>query len=399
VTYFEIFIYTAFIKAVNSRKNNVFIYKNQIKLLAVYMMVLFLLSYFIGMSGQTLLKSIKWILPWSLIYTIPRLMSNIEDWDNFFALLFPVVFISIIFQIAHLILGFPISQFLGSDYLKASGEYFSAGEIIGFDRRYGIFRIISSVYISLIAMIAAMNYLGSKRKIFSEKYLNFIILLSYLNIFLSGTRGWIIAITIGLMIYALFIDNRFFLRLRFVPVLIVVVVLALTVPVFQNQLDAVLFRANTMSLLAAGDISAGKSSSRLDQYSPPVIDKFLEFPIFGWGFSDVARATANGHVGMPTLLMQVGIVGFGFILYFWWKLFSVPIKMNRRLGISNPYKKGLLALTVGFLILFITHSTSGQQFSYLIGFYGSSIAQLIFYGYSDVLMKSAVITEYELREA
>jgi O-antigen ligase len=245
-------------------------------------------------------------------------------------------------------------------------------------------------------MIAAMNYLGSKRNIFSEKYMNFVILAAYLNIFLSGTRGLIIALTIGLIIFALFVDNRFFLRLRFLPVMIIVVVLALTVPVFQNQLDAVLFRANTMTLLAAGDISAGKSTSRIDKYSPPVINKFLEFPIFGWGFSDEARATANNHVGMPTLLMQVGVVGFLFITYFWWKLFSVPISINKKLSNTNPYKKGLLALTVALLIILIIHSTSGQQFSYMIGFYGSSIAQLLYYSYSDVLIKSAVSTEYEL---
>ncbi len=116
ITFQELFIYAALIKAISTGGHHTFIYKKPVVLLTVYLIVLFIFSILIGTSIYTLLKTVKWLLPWELLYSIPRLIIKKEEWDNFFALLLPFVIIGLIAQIVQLLLGQPLANLFGTSF-------------------------------------------------------------------------------------------------------------------------------------------------------------------------------------------------------------------------------------------------------------------------------------------
>jgi len=103
ITFQELFIYVAFVKALRIKKTY-FLYSKPVQILIIYMVFLFLITFLLGTSQRSILESIKWTLSWSLLYSVPRLISSEEDWISFFRLLFPITFIALGTQIFQLIL-------------------------------------------------------------------------------------------------------------------------------------------------------------------------------------------------------------------------------------------------------------------------------------------------------
>jgi hypothetical protein len=397
VTFQELFIYVAFIKALSNGRHYTFIYKKPVVLLSVYLIFLFAFTFLIGTSTYTLLKTIKWLLPWSLLYSIPRLINKKEEWDNFFSLLFPFVIIGLVAQIVQLLIGQPVANIFGTNFEPVSGEVSrSLGQFDISQYDVSVARPLSSPYVNLICYIGSMFFLSSSKKVFSEKYLYMILIFAYFSILLTATRGWILAYSFVLIIYSVLINkrSRFFLRLG-LPLILIGSIIYFS-PIIQSQLIGVTNRMATLGLMVKGDITAGGTVKRINEYTPALLNIFYKSPILGWGFSDVFWSNKNGHAGQANLLMNVGIVGFLLFIYFWFKLITVPYKINARLKRLNPYKNSLLVLIIGFLIFFILHNTSGQQFQYLIGSYGSSFGQIIFYGLSDFCLRNALIINKQI---
>ncbi len=235
-----------------------------------------------------------------------------------------------------------------------------------------------------------MFYLSSAKKIFSEKYLYLILIIAFFSILLTATRGWIVAYAFALIIYSVFIYKKPTFVLRLVLPLIFISSVIYFSPVIQAQIVGVTNRVSTLGLILKGDMTAGGTVKRISEYTPALLNVFYKSPVLGWGFSDVFWINKNGHAGQANLLMNVGITGFILFIYLWFKLITVPYKINMRLKKLNPYKNGVLVLIIGFLIFFILHNTSGQQFQYIIGSYGSSFSQIIFYGFSDFFLRDAI---------
>jgi hypothetical protein len=391
ISFQEFFIYVAFVKAFSTGRKHHFVYRRPMVYLTAYLVVLFVSSLLIGTSILTLLKTVKWLLPWTLLYSLPRLVHTREEWDKLFALLFPIIIMGLIFQLMQILLGYPVASLVGTNYSPVSGEVSrSLGQfdVSQYDLR--VARPISSPYINLICYVGTMFYLSSSKSIFSQRYLSLILLCAFFSILLTATRGWIIAYTIVLIVYSVFIYKKpvFFLRMV-LPLLLLGSVVYFS-SVIQAQLIGVTNRVATLGLFLKGDMTAGGTVKRINEYTPALLNIFYKSPILGWGFSDVFWINKNGHAGQANLLMNVGIVGFLLFIYFWYKLVTIPYTIHTRLKKSNPYKNSLLVLILGFLIFFILHNSSGQQFQYLIGSYGSSFGQIYFYGLSDFFLRNAL---------
>ena len=55
---------------------------------------------------------------------------------------------------------------------------------------------------------------------------------------------------------------------------------------------------------------------RITQRAPRVWNKYIESPIFGFGFSETGFSYNDGHVGNYTLLLQGGLAGMIIFIFF-----------------------------------------------------------------------------------
>ncbi|MBN2350329.1 MAG: O-antigen ligase family protein [Bacteroidales bacterium] len=402
ISFQEIFIMLALMKALRKKRRSVFLmYKKIYLLLFFYFLVLLLFSFLIGVSLKDLFKAVKWFLPWSLLYTVPVLIKKQEDWIRFFKLIFAFVFLAFGSQILHLYLGHPPAWLLGTNFQPSSGATdfnFVIKTLDPENYEQNAARPISSSGVMFTGLVGAMFFLLDKQRFFKKNYLYTILFVAIFSIILTATRGWIVAFGLATVFYFIFVvkDMKLFLRIIF-PI-ILMFLLILIFPVIHKQLIGVQKRVSTLEAVTEGDFSAQGTNARVD-YSLDLLEVWKGSPIFGWGFTGTFRQNMNGHAGHANLLMNVGIIGFLFFMMWWYELFSKPVSISRKLSIRNPYRRSLPVFTIGFLIFFIIHSTSGQQFTYIIGAYGMSFTQIYFYNYSDFFMRNALREEYRLKKS
>lgn len=123
-------------------------------------------------------------------------------------------------------------------------------------------------------------------------------------------------------------------------------------------------RLETISFLLKGDQTLGGTDRRLTSRIYPVLVKFEERPITGWGFSKIGMETFDGHTGNASILMIGGLTGGIIILIFLYKLFMKQYKLYKALHVFNKYKKGVLIISASLIILLIIHSSSSQVFGF-----------------------------------
>jgi len=401
ISFQEIFIYLLIIKALTkSNKWPQLIYQKPYQLLFFYFIFLLAFSIVIGVSPIALFKAIKWFIPYSLLLTVPILLISKEEWTIFFKIIFIFLFFVLASQIAQLVLGHPPSLLLGSNFqpLNEGGDFSFNYRILdpsSYEEKAA--RPISSSGIVLSCFAGAMFFLKDQQSYFKKNYLFLILFLSAFSILLTATRGWILSFSLALALFFLFVTNNSKSIIRVLFPLLVLYILVSTIPVLRSQLQGVQNRVSTVEAIAKGDITAEGTNDRGD-YTVELLKVWKDSPIFGWGFSNTFRENMNSHAGQANLLMNVGIVGILIFIYFWYKLGITPIVINGKLSAKNPYKKALLSFSIMFLVYFFLHSTSGQQFQYLIGVYGISLAQIFFYCFSDFFMKDALIKEKQIKE-
>jgi hypothetical protein len=401
VTFQELFIYTALIKVILQRKRqSAFIYKKPVNALILFGIFLFFITFFMGTSVRSIFESIKWTLSWTLLYSIPKLITTKEDWICFFRLIFPVTFIALAAQLFQLSTGQTPSSFLGADYLQVTA-----------DRLVNIPSIDPEIYLNsagrpiscssmlLINLITGLFFLTYKKPLFNRNYLTAVVTGSFASIILTGTRGWMIAFSIVLIIYFVFINRSYRVVSRIFLITILGVIIVLSSQMITNQLIGVTKRLSTVEAIARGDLTAEGTLARLDKYTPQLLKVWEGSPVVGWAFSDTFKENSNGHAGLANLLMQVGILGYLIFIYFWYQLINTPLRVNKYLSKSNPYKKSLLVFILAFVIFFVLHSSSGQQFGYSIGFLGGTFSQFYFYCFSSVFILDALNVEMKIRKA
>jgi hypothetical protein len=328
----------------------------------------FLLSMFIGffalgliygMSVNSIFNTFLILISWSLLFSLPRLLSY-SAIINLDRLLFTVVFVAFISQI------FTITT--GIIWVNMVNERIVNSMDIG-TTEFNVSRYLSGAYIILYCLIKALYYSFGKNNPFSTRYTNLIIIISLFSIFLSGTRGWILA-SIILMLLIIFsqiqITGKIKKLLPFTVIGGLVIFGAISfLPIIKTQMGHVGERFLTVEQLVQGDLSMGGSLTRVTDRAPRVLAAFYDKMILGEGFSNVYWSKRDRHVGHLVVLLNCGIVGYIIFTFFFIKwlylIYSLP---KNDIGVKTLYGFSPKIISFGFIFIYVIHSTSHMYWGF-----------------------------------
>jgi hypothetical protein len=369
VQFSELFILTLTIKKIVLKRKSFSIFSGDFILLFSYSLIVVFSSMLFNSSTGNQIQSIRIILPWLLFFLIPALLSRVEDIDRLFQLVSPFVIIALISQ--------------GYTYLN--GSYF-ADTIRGIStvreslllldsNSKEVLRAADSSFILLFSFVFAIFQIAQKSYKFHESYLKTIIVIASLSVLLSATRGWILGFILISVLSFLFVAET--KRKTVSIVATMVIILLIVYSFFPNvtlQIDNSFTRLLTISEVAKGDLTAGGTLARLDIRGPMVMQKFYESPILGWGFTNDYFDYFDPHVGHHSLLLNLGILGFVILNFFFFKwIFNIISQSLTRL--SFDYRRESLKIFAFALIgIYLIHSTSAIAWGFHI-----SLSHIIFY--------------------
>ncbi len=378
----QVFILLTLIKASGQKGYFPVFYMSLMQILMVYLIFLIIWGFLIGPPSQLneFFRIIKLVIPLFLFYSVPRLLRSETDYRRFFSFLFPVVITAFFTQIFNIVFGMSPAEYLGvAEIGRYSEDYSRGGEPL---------RVFYNTSITLFSFFAALYFITREKNKTDLIYLSVIVMLSFIIAFLSATRGWIIAFSIVLLLYVLFVikkDRRISLG-----ILLLAGVLFLTtvkIRAIREQVEGSWKRISTIEAAAGGDFTMKGTNIRTTVRSERVLTKWKENPVFGWGFSDTYFSYGDGHVGNQSILLHSGIIGafliFAFFVRFNLRLLIAGIKNNNRY-----YSKSLLVFVIFFIGWFIIHSTSGQQFAFS-GSPGATIPQSLFFSFGALSLAEA----------
>lgn len=352
------YVLFSIIKATRYRPPGRFFFNTLLGVLTVYLGFLIVQSYVLGLNPamNVQFRLLKTIFPLGLFYAIPRLFRTEEDYRSFFAYMFPFAFTTLFAQVFTIVMHMSPSQFLGVH----RKFWFTVDVNTG--RTYRGFYSTATV---LSTYFGSMYYLAHRGKNFNQLYLFAVLGASLMAAFLSATRGWVVGMSLSLILFLFFVvklSGKQVSRLALSAALILISLMA--IPIVNKQISLAIKRMTTLEALASGDRTAKGTLSRITERSPRVMNKWIESPLTGWGFSDTFTEYQDFHVGNQNILLHSGILGAAllgmFFVYFHGKLFFRSTLLPR----GHPLKEALLTFGVFFPGWFFIHSSSGQQFAY-----------------------------------
>ena len=386
--FYDLFFITAFAKAITKGKKTALILNKPLFLLLCYLIFLIMISVVLGTSIGQLIYYARLYTTYTLFISLPYLVYKKEEYFQFMHLLFPIVFVICASQVFTLLnRGWNFESFFLGYSTSGVGYYMESGleEVI---RPTGVAALMTFFcYIASLFFLEKKDYQGSKR------YLYVIIAVSFLIIFLSATRSWIVMFTAVFFLYSIVISKlspRFFVTV--LSILAIVFASYLLVPKMKYAAENSLRRTSTVISLAQGDLSLQGSSVRLTERLPKVIDGIKQSPIIGWGISDTYARLGDYHVANFNLILQAGIIGLLFFINLWVKYFRMVLGVRRQMFYSNSYRMPLLVLAVGFAGMLLLQLTTYQLF----GFTGVSRYDLFIIIFFIVL--SEFMVRYGIKE-
>ena len=354
----ELFLFIYLLKFLLKKDKNQNIFKRYWTFILIYGFITLFYSFGIGLSSGNVVTALRMIIPWFWILIIPEFISDSDKLAKAFELLAPFVFINFFIQI----------------YTQITGQYLNdilSGEIwYGFlgSAEEELVRIVDGCAVSLFCMIMSLFYLCSEDKRFNRTYLNLIVVVYLIFIWMTATRGWIVASLI--LLSSIFFMRGFNFIKQFTSSLLIFILfifsLRIIYPNFILQTSLAMERFKTLKFLIAGDPTAGGTLARISEYSPRVMAIFRESPVIGWGLSDRYISSWNIHVGNQTMLMQGGIIGYA-IWIICYTLTSINIYfLSRNLIVKGIIKNGGIVFLIAMIAIFAIHSSSSQ----ILGFNG-----------------------------
>lgn len=387
----ELFIMLALVKASIQKEKEQTLFYIPLMIIFTYFIFLFIYSMVLGISTMKIFNVIRRFLPYSLIYSICRLFKSEEDYVRLLQLLFPVVFIGFLTQIYEIIFLQPLSALLGGNVgiLIESADEFNSVE------SQTLVRTITCPYISIATLIGALYYYTSNNSPFRKNYLIAVIFIDLFLIVMSGTRGWIAAYIVMLFLFFLIFRKQFVLTLRRSLIPAIVLLLFITVaPSIIGNFKASIERFSTVESVIEGDLSAGNTAKRYTEYTPFLLEKWIEKPVFGWAFSDQFFSYNNPHAGYPNLLMNAGIVGILLFLFLFVRFVYRILFIQRKFPLNSRSLSVFLIGLTGFMII---NASSMQFFGFLGSFHSGQTFTLVFFlVFTDRVLKSHILKNLQL---
>jgi hypothetical protein len=373
ISFIELSTVVIFIKALRSK---VPFYMNRIFLLIfLYAVFLFFLSFAFGISTTKVLRTIRFLFPYSLFWSLPALLLTKEKFlavFNYFLVFSVVVFLM---QLYMFVRGQHFFSLLGGQFIE---KYDDSNDLV-LNYEQDLIRPLYSTHILFLNIIAGLYYfiVQSDQK---PKLLALYVSLSFIGLIITGTRGYSIGAVSMFLLFVLLLPQKVRAISRYVAFGIIGLFLLLLLPTVNRQMTLAVDRLMTVTKLAEGDITAGGTSQRFDRYMPMVMEKFSESPVVGFGFSNEFFSNTNSHVAIPNILLNGGILGLIvfiiFIFYFYYRSFYMyfhgfQVNIIIAIGLS------------GFLII---HVFSFAVFSFLLGQANYSCF-VLFLVFADILLR------------
>lgn len=350
LTFTLAFALVALMKVITYKKMQVF-YKFEWILVMIFILMLYPIF-----GGKPTLM-IKGLANFSLMVTIPMLMRKQSDYNNLFLLLFMCNVFVLFTNIYQVSVGYPLVRPLSGSIINAVDSTYYLFRI---EDVTGMIRPVWGVEFAFLSILGALFYITYKISPFRNTFLYMMILIGWVNVVFSATRGWIIASTVIIVLYTFIMIPRLFRSIMIMLPLLMLTFLGLwQIPVVNNQLQKSFSRLQTSESILSGDFTIEATGGR-SYRNEIVMSKFRESPVIGSGFGDEGMRYYDGHTGNQTILMQLGVVGY-LLLFILWIRFSLGLVRKDRIQAGNElYKHTLRVPAIGFLGLFIIHSTSGM---------------------------------------
>lgn len=369
LTLFIFVNYVKFLYQYNTGKNK-FHFRKPVIIYLIYFAFLVVTGFYFGVetAGKSGLRHYYQIANIMILMPVFLILPYMLQSSNFIArlsnLLFVSVFINILGQLIFLLKGVPISQIINPD----PAYYLTSGET---DYLQDSLRPVLAPWLVLMTLFLSYFSIVKNDRIFRNNYLYIVLFASFVSIFITATRGWILAfilfITVGTMLFMQRIGKRVAGLLIYGVFLFLLIYL--TSGVFRVQMNKSFDRFATIGLILEGDLSAGGTSIRHIR-GAKVMKGFYESPAIGLGFSSKSLNLTDVHVGNQMILLSGGIIGLFVILVLLLGIvykthgFHLMFKKYRRnLG---GYHGELQLVPVFFLSLFMIHSTSTALFGFSV---------------------------------
>lgn len=381
LSFIELAHVTLLLKAIMRRTK--YVINPAFLLIIAFSIFLFIYSFALGIGAQKILRTIRFLMPFSLLWSIPVLLKTKENYYQVFFYFLRFSLIVVILQLFLFITGKHFFSILGGQF-SGYNEYMNEKV---FDVEQDLIRPLYSTQILLINIISSIYFLlinyNNKPRLFAVYFA-----LSFFGLIISGTRGYTIGSVVMIIMFMFLSPKRLLLNIKYILVAIAFIIVIVSTPVFKNQMSMAFDRIMTTESFIEGDITAGGTVQRFTKYLPDVMERFKESPILGWGFSNVFYTETNAHVAIANTLLNGGIIGLLvfilFILYFYFKSYLKYI--NRK----NPAYLIIIIGLTGFLII---HSFSFAVFSFLIG-QCNYACFLLFLSFSDIILRTPLVIRY-----
>ena len=294
-----------------------------------------------------------------MFYSIYFTLRDLNSFQKLMNLLFPFVFIALFFQVYSLIVKSQFVHIFIAEVTSINGVFDEEGKGNVWERP------IESSHIVFLCLLISLFYLKTKTSNFSKIYLICINLVSYLSLFLTGSRSWLLGVSTIMFLFLLTEGRRNpKLLTTYALSAFLFINLVLFIPTIRNQIDNAISRYETISLVAKGDKTGGGTIQRYDVRAPLVMEAFKNSnTVFGAGFSDAYFEHNDQHIGYHNLLLNTGIAGIILFLLFFMNIFYKLNNAQKRLKDINLYSKGLNIFNLGIIGMLIINT--GTQF---IGF-------------------------------
>ena len=392
----QFYILATVVKAYYLKANYRPYYQWFLLVLMVYVIFLILQGIAVGLTPDLnlIFRIAKQLIPFALLFTIPKLFTKEEDYQLCFKYLFPVAIFAFGAQFFTIINGTSPLTFFGAK------EEWRHKILINLEvTNDRIYRGIYNECIMIITLFGALFYLAKKSKYFSAFYLVSIIVALLMALFLSATRGYILGFTLSIFLFLFFVRSinlKGFVLMSSLGV--VFFLFLLTKPIMRAQLTGSINRMFTLEALIKGDATANGTLGRLTERGPRVMKRWRESPLTGWGFSDYYVAHRDMHVGNQSILLHSGIIGAfllaSFFFYFNAKLWF----LGQQLSHKNSYKKSLSVFALFFMGWFLIHSSTQYYFSYDVT-PNTGMIQALFFSMGGFIYYKAIAEEQKNRKS
>ncbi len=363
------------------------VFSKYYKVFGLYVVFLMFVGFVYGFSFVQLFSLLDYLPSLLIIVVLPRMFSQKQMLE-----FNKLIFLFSILMTAATLVGI-ISN--GALIRMLTFGQSSAGVIY----KDGLIRITGGIFISLYTMFAGMFYLVKSGNEFKTSYLWIVVLLAWLFILSSATRGWMIASTVflflSLMYYSVRLSGTGRIFLGFL-VLAFIGYLLLPAAVKEN-LSLAFDRLETVEAMTEGDLTAEGTASRFTERGPRVLSRFDESPVFGFGYSKITYRYYENHVGNHDLLLVGGVLG---LLIVWLSVFSI-IAFIFRLE-KNGYGKSIFVFGIAIITMMLIHTTSRNMVSFLMPVDSAFLLALILSNVNSFSIKTNIKRqeqrEWEKRE-